>query len=300
MGHPLLETLFFYEISHVLGTFECLQTFLPILGLCIFTNSTLHWGLYVCTIPPCAEDFAFYDISYILEILSFYKLSLCTENFELLGFSPCIRDFVCFNEFSNILGTFEVLQTFPMYWRFCKCLRIPPCTGVFEFLRFPSCTEDFEFLRFSTCTGDLGFLWDLFFHVLGTYKPFFLYWNFVFLLISPCIEDFEFLRFSPCTEDFFYGISYVLETLRLYKLSSYTGDFGLLLISPCTGDYEFYLFPCIENFVFYEISHVMGTLNFYKLPPYTEDFEFPRKCRKSLKIEGFLQGTHLLKMSKIP
>ena len=91
-----------------------------------------------------------------------------------------------------------------------------------------------------------------------------------------------------------------MGTLNFYKLSSYTGDFKLLLISPCTGDYEFYLFPCIENFGFYEISHVMGTLNFYKLPPYTEDFEFPRKCRKSLKIEGFLQGTPLLKMSKIP
>ena len=150
-----------------------------------------------------------------------------------------------------------------MYWRFCKCLQIPPCTGDFEFLRFPS------------CTGDLGFLWDLFFHVLGTYKHFFLYWNFVFLLISPCIEDFEFLRFSPCAEDFFYGISYVLKTLRLYKLSSYTGDFAFLR------------FSFVWETFFNEFSHVLGTWLVTNFPLYwrlcslqgfscTGDFEFLR------------------------
>ena len=70
-GTPLIRDFFFHEISHVLGTFEFLHTFLPILGLCIFTDFPLYWGLCVCTIPPCAEDFSFYDISYLLETVSF-------------------------------------------------------------------------------------------------------------------------------------------------------------------------------------------------------------------------------------
>ena len=95
LGFPpcIRDFVFFYEISHVLETFEFLQTFLPILGFFIFTDFPLHWGLYVFTIPSCAEDFAFYEISYVPETLNFYKLLPCTE------------DFVNVCEFPPVLGT---------------------------------------------------------------------------------------------------------------------------------------------------------------------------------------------------
>ena len=184
--------------------------------------------------------------------------------------------------------SYEFLQTFPMYWRFCKCLRIP------------SCTEDFEFLRFSTCTGDLTFLWDLFFHVLGTYKHFFLYWNFVFYWFLHALRTLNFYDFPLVPKTFFTVFPMYWRLWGFTNFPRILRTLSFYWFHPELGTMSFYLFPCIENFGFYEVSHVMSTLNFYKLPPYTEDFEFPRKCRKSLKIEGFLQGTPLLNMSKIP
>ena len=128
--------------------------------LSFYKLSSLYWDfvflLISCIGDSCAEDFAFYDISYVLETLSFYKLSLYTENFELLVFSPCIRDFV-------------LLTSFPMYWELLSFYKLSPCTedfvNVYEFppvlktlsfYNFPLVLETRVFIRFIfLCTRGL-------------------------------------------------------------------------------------------------------------------------------------------------
>ena len=119
---PLYWGLWIFTISHLhwrLGffmrfIFPCtrdLQTFLPILELCIFTD-----------FPLMLKTF-FYGIPYVLETLRLYKLSSYTGDFELLLISLCT-------------GDYEFLS-FPLYWKLWF-LRGFPCNGYFEFLQtFP-------------------------------------------------------------------------------------------------------------------------------------------------------------------
>ena len=135
-NYPLYRGLWIFTISLLywrLGffmrfIFPCtrdLQTFLPILELCIFTDFPMHWGLWIFTIFPLCWRL-FYGISYVLETLRLYKLSSYTGDFELLLISLCTGDyeFLYFPLYWKLWslrgfpcnGYFEVLQTFPLYW----------------------------------------------------------------------------------------------------------------------------------------------------------------------------------------
>ena len=145
----------------------------------------------------------FYGASAI-ETLSFYKLSLYTEDFKLLGFPP--RKGCPISPYGG-QGGLTILRLMGHPW-----LEI-----LFFLTRFP-------------------IYWGL----LSFYMLSSLYLDFVFLLIPPCIEDFAFVQFHPCAEDFaFYDISHLLETLSFYKLSLYTENFELLGFSRCIRDFVF-------------------------------------------------------------
>ena len=136
------------------------------------------------------------------ELLSFYKLFPCTENF------------VNVYEFPSVLGTLNLyafppaLKTlsfyFHLYWR-------------------------------------LGFFIRFIFHVLGTYKPSSLYWNFVFLLIFPCIiiRTLFFTIFPMYWR--LWGFTNFPSILRTWSFYWFHTALGTM---------RFYIFPCIENFVF--------------------------------------------------
>ena len=49
-----------------------------------------------------------------METLSFYKLSLYTEDFKLVEFPSCIRDFVFLRDFA-CTGDFSAFTNFPAY-----------------------------------------------------------------------------------------------------------------------------------------------------------------------------------------
>ena len=149
--------------------------------------------------------------------------------------------------------------------RFCKCLQIPPVPGTLNFYDFPPVLETWVFyeIYFSMYSGLTNIS-----SYTGTL--------------------------------YFYWFPHALRTLNFY-------DFPLVLKTFFTVFPMYWRLwgftnfpPILGTLSFYWFHSALGTMNFYKLSPYTEDFEFPRKCRKSLKIEGFLQGTPLLKMSKIP
>ena len=90
-----------------------------------------------------------------METLSFYKLSLYTEDFKLLGFPPCIRDFVFLRDFA-CTGDFWVFTNFPPYTGTLYFYWFSPALGLYGFM-IPPCAEDFAFYDISYLLETLGF-----------------------------------------------------------------------------------------------------------------------------------------------
>eukprot|EP00493_Phyllostaurus_siculus_P021368 UN21695 len=104
--------LSFYKLSSLYWDFVFL-----LISPCIGDFTFVRFPL------PCAEDFAFYDISYVLETLGFTNFPSILRTLRL-GFSPCIKDFV-------------FLTSFPMYWELLSFYKLFLCTenfsNVYEF-----------------------------------------------------------------------------------------------------------------------------------------------------------------------
>ena len=119
----VLETLFFNEFSHVLGTW-------------IVTNFPLYWAL------------CFYETFLVLGTLRFYGFSPCIRNFEFLIFTnlsmhwglSILRIFLCIGDFYRK----KYLRNSRLYWRLWAWTKtilarigIFFCAGYFKFFNLP-------------------------------------------------------------------------------------------------------------------------------------------------------------------
>ena len=223
------------------------------------------------------------------ELLSFYKLFPCTEDFVNVYEFPPVPGTLNFYDFPPVLETWVFYEIyFSMY---SGLTNISSYTGTLYFYWFPHALRTLNFYDFPLVLKTFFTVFPMYWRLWGftnfpILKALSFYWfhsalgTMIFYLF-PCIENFV----------FFYEISHIMGTLNFYKLSPYT-EWGLWISTnlAALGTLRFYDFPlyerlfltnfpmyweldllriflCIGDFVLYKAFLVLGLWVFTAFPP---------------------------------